>query len=1396
MIRKTLILRVMVSAWLLLSVTEGRVIGQVAKLDDPQARKSMVVRIGIRDFRKVYGISRLDILEQTLPQVLRAGLYFQEWLDVSLLGKTALASENAATTKAGGLEGGSTSKENVDLVVDGEIVEVSQEHIRVDIMVTDVLRRTVIYRDSVELDSQQMGSVMGQAADRLASFLQAKVLNANLSGRMVAVIGPFDNKAADQKLSFLNSSLPLTVSGTARRPAELKNLVVRPIVPGVGDQTSSDWDICVTGSIAAEDGSIVISAIYTERSGLKIPIEHTGTASEPLKTIDGFSRKVWEVIAGRIAPQGGFRNEPVLAGNPSADKLFARGQEYEKSGDIDGALFMYGMALRKKSDHLAARLGMAAVYRKKEEYELAEAQYEKVLEQSNLNAVAHFGLGMVYSKLENYGQAAKELEQAATLAPHDRQLQFDAYMQLGDVYLLMKQPDADKSIQCYLRAREINNSSPAPYLALGRASHAKNDFEGAVAHLKKGLALWPTDESLKNGLASALIDFGKQKLDDKAPAAALDAFQEVIELDPPDASLKALAYCDAGIVQVWNFGQAQKGIPLLETATELDPRAELGFRALGVAYRKFGKYKEAIQALKKAIALSPQFDSYWELAYTYYSCQDYDFGIEMAQKMVQTDPQNANGYLMLGALYKSKYDKSHNDKESQDLATANLKQAIKLDAKNGEPHRLLGLLFHEEEMNEEAVAELKQAINIQPTALCYASLGEIYEGLHKTDEAVAAFLEGLKLDRRYEWIYDELDNNNICSAEKSIEILKDTIKADPTYVDAYIRLARKVQQQGRLEEALEWLDKAIAIDNNNEWAYRVMGFTYSSMGELDRSNQEQSKREYETAISYLNKANQVEETEWSYEKLGEVYAALGEGEKAINNLQKAIEINPKSEYAYGAAEKVYDQLGKGEEFNRLLSGALAKDPAFYWGRTELAKRYVAGGKYDEAVEQAAKAVEIDPQRAESYEFAEEIYDKSERGQEFNDLLKESIAKDPKFSWGQIELARRYNSAGKYKDAIEQASRALELEPENVNPYLELARAQLGTSDFKAAYENGHKALELNPQDDNAIWYVTNALFGQKQYTKAIGELDKQLCGGAIAEFMKLPRFTSSPPLIMALLANAYRQNGTLAKAHFYAQKAMALTPKWLFVQLYSHWVDGQTFFDEKKYPETIAAAKELLKLDPEYGNALALLHNASHQIGQDQEALQLLKQLELEHPKSLAIIAAIGYVTHEYPDVMDYEASYEAFQKAYEMDPKNWGVVQNFAEACLTVGRLDEVLEFAPQVLASSDASPQSRLSMKFLQIAAYLLKGAPGRALAELGIFRDEYKNVPNDYERGWVYEGTKYYIKANSKLNPGEKTLLLQMLALLEASQDKANVELKKFEDSFEKTFAELKSSGSVSK
>ena len=114
-------------------------------------------------------------------------------------------------------------------------------------------------------------------------------------------------------------------------------------------------------------------------------------------------------------------------------------------------------------------------------------------------------------------------------------------------------------------------------------------------------------------------------------------------------------------------------------------------------------------------------------------------------------------------------------------------------------------------------------------------------------------------------------------------------------------------------------------------------------------------------------------------------------------------------------------------------------------------------------------------------------------------------------------------------------------------------------------------------------------------------------------------------------------------------------------------------------------------------------------------------------------------------------------------------------------------MELAGTALLDRSLSPEEKLSLNLISIAAQLLLGRRGKAFSEVGEFLRYYNSIPQDYERSWTYEGTKKYMNASS-LAPAEKELVLALVATLEAPRQEGKAKADELANSLDRRMREL--------
>lgn len=142
------------------------------------------------------------------------------------------------------------------------------------------------------------------------------------------------------------------------------------------------------------------------------------------------------------------------------------------------------------------------------------------------------------------------------------------------------------------------------------------------------------------------------------------------------------------------------------------------------------------------------------------------------------------------------------------------------------------------------------------------------------------------------------------------------------------------------EKAISDFNKAIELDPNDSSAYRQLGNLYNDL------------QNYDKAIYYYNNAIELKpDAESAYKYRGVSYIGLGKYEQAVADFDKALELSPKEVLTV-------------EPTNRNVSSEKNSDIALIYNLRGVAYYYLK--KYDAAISDYSKAIELDPDFAGAY----------------------------------------------------------------------------------------------------------------------------------------------------------------------------------------------------------------------------------------------------------------------------------------------------------------------------------------------------------------------------------------------------------------------------------------------
>jgi len=280
---------------------------------------------------------------------------------------------------------------------------------------------------------------------------------------------------------------------------------------------------------------------------------------------------------------------------------------------------------------------------------------------------------------------------------------------------------------------------------------------------------------------------GQLSLELTPPPQNSDVFQ-TLPLDPVRRSTLQAA------MQSRDYARAEK---LLLEEVERHPKSAPLLVFLGNVLFLDGQYLNCAIAMKRSEALSPLDErNRFVLAMAYVALDQGDWARPELERLAQSNPSNA--------LY---------------------------------PYWLSRLAYNKMRLDE-AVAHARKAIQLDPTLMkAHDNLGLYYEALGRTDDAIASYLEAIRLNRqlslRSPWPSMNLGKLllRLYRLDEAEGHLRESLSIDPRFPKAHFRLGQVLEKQGKIGEAIRELEQAAALDPSYPEPHYALGRIHRLRGE-------------------------------------------------------------------------------------------------------------------------------------------------------------------------------------------------------------------------------------------------------------------------------------------------------------------------------------------------------------------------------------------------------------------------------------------------------------------------------------------------------------------------------------------------------------------------------------
>ncbi len=359
---------------------------------------------------------------------------------------------------------------------------------------------------------------------------------------------------------------------------------------------------------------------------------------------------------------------------------------------------------------------------------------------------------------------------------------------------------------------------------------------------------------------------------------------------------------------------------------------------------------------------------------------------------------------------------------------------------------------------------------------------------------------------------------------RNLETLwRDTLAKNPDCWLAHNNLGLLLENQGRIEEAMEHCHKAIQINPNYSEALVNLGLALAAQGRVDEAIEN-----YRQAIQI--KPNSSE----ALNNLGVALAAKGRLDEAIKNFRQAIQIKPSYFKALNNLGLALAAKGRLDEAIKNYRQAIQINPTNYAVEYNLGIALAAKGRLDEAIECFRQVTQIKPNLSEAQFNLGLALAAKGRVDEAIKSYRKAIQIKPDFSEALDNLGNALAAKGRFDEAIENHRQAIQVNSNRPETFFHLGMTldQLGRS--REAMAQYREALKLNPNLagalNNLAWVLaTSPDDGLRDGAEAV-RLAERAC--------ELSQ--NGQPMYFGTLAAAYAEAGRFPEAVATAEKAEQL----------------------------------------------------------------------------------------------------------------------------------------------------------------------------------------------------------------------------------------------------------------
>lgn len=459
---------------------------------------------------------------------------------------------------------------------------------------------------------------------------------------------------------------------------------------------------------------------------------------------------------------------------------------------------------------------------------------------------------------------------------------------------------------------------------------ARGEYEAAQSTADDGLALYPGDTILIRLLAGSYSE-------NNQPLKAVELLEEHLRQRPESVEVAE------ELVRLYlKTGQDKKASDLLARLPGADQSSEADLFRAGVL-STVGRYTEAKTLLGQLLARQPRLYEAWlELAYIAEREKNTDEALAAYAKAAEITPGNPDIWFRV-ALLELGRDNPAAALKAIDGAPpsaslfmqaalrfadfghyAEAEALLQKSRENGGAEEELALILSM--IRQESRSDPKEGLppleSISPDSQIYPAAllqkARIYMQDGDYAKAYAAALEGRTRfpDRKELWGVEAYALVRMDKSNEAENVLKDSLGQYPNDEDLLFSLGNVQDQIGKKAEAMQTMERIIALNPKNPQALNYVGYTLAD-----------NNQELQRALTLITTAlGQTPDADYIVDSLAWVQYRLGQYEEAWESINRSISLGGDDPAIWEHYGDIALALGKREEAAKGYAEALARKP--------------------------------------------------------------------------------------------------------------------------------------------------------------------------------------------------------------------------------------------------------------------------------------------------------------------------------------------------------------------------------------------------------------------------------------------------------------------------------------